>query len=212
MEKIIKRILELPYYKNCSAQSGNVHNVANHEEAIENILKESDLEKQEIKISIKERDKLLSGGENKNILNNSYILQPCGLHQSPDFIVKKENKLYFLECKSCKTSRPLYNSGIPKEEYIYIFCSEQYNATTVFLGSDLIEPEGVKLIKKHIAQQRENTKKFNEKIKNMSAHGISFYDRPMIIHSKLHSNICIDYFKNENRKRMEENVIKKVSQ
>ena len=87
MEKIIKQILKMPYHQNYAARSGKVHNVANHEEAVEDILNQHNLSQVERKVKKSERDAWLSG-EVDDVADETYISQPCGTHDSPDFIVK----------------------------------------------------------------------------------------------------------------------------
>ncbi len=56
MKKIIEEILKMPYYQNYAARSGKVHNVANHEGAVEDILDQHTLTKVKRKVKKIERD------------------------------------------------------------------------------------------------------------------------------------------------------------
>ena len=207
MRKFMEDVLTMPYFENCAAASGAVHNIANHENAVEDKLKKhgySLLRKGEVKT--KQREAWLNGtGDHSDIPDNNYISQPCGSNSSPDFIVKSEGKLYFLECKSVKDSgTPMYNSGIPKAKYIYIFCSKKYNQTTIYFGDDVLPSREDQLIKEHIAAARKRDKEFNERLGN--THGAAVYSRIML--QPKGSNK--DYFKHPMREELEQKVLNAV--
>jgi len=202
---IINEILEMPYHKNYSAVSGAVHNIAKHEDAIEDVFFNHKLSKTEMpKITIptgkffkvgpkkglpktrimsrKEiRDRWLKDIDMEYIPDNSYISQPCGTHDSPDFIVKMKGKIYMLECKSAKGATPVFNSAYPKRNYIYAFTSEKYNATTVFLGQHVVPENAEKIYDEIHNAIKECIKPFLPKLKEADDNnrGLSFYPRDM---------------------------------
>jgi hypothetical protein len=208
IEKVLKEILNMPYYRNYQATSGKVHNTANHENAVEDILVANGYDKSRIeKVSKKERDQLLGGDDSvlATMENNTYISQPCGTHNSPDFIIKDERgRLFFKECKSVKGGTPMYNSGIPTPRYIYILSSEKHNATTLFMGEDCLPPKAKALIENHIRKQRLEDQRLNNVLQSMTNHGISYYTRPMIQHKG--SKTKTNYFLNDSRLLNEQNV------
>jgi len=205
MLDIINEILEMPYHKNYSAVSGAVHNIAKHEDAIEDVFFNHKLSKTEMpKITIptgkffkvgpkkglpktrimsrKEiRDRWLKDIDMEYIPDNSYISQPCGTHDSPDFIVKMKGKIYMLECKSAKGATPVFNSAYPKRNYIYAFTSEKYNATTVFLGQHVVPENAEKIYDEIHNAIKECIKPFLPKLKEADDNnrGLSFYPRDM---------------------------------
>jgi hypothetical protein len=206
MKEILKDCLKMGYYKNYAATSGAVHNISKHEDAVEDILQNHNLSKQERKVTVKERDSWMDDGATSDLPNNCYIAQPCGPNNSPDFIVKMDDELYFLECKSVsnKTKSPMYNSGIPKPSYIYIFSAERYNTTTIFRGSDVVPEEDQKLFQECIAEHRRIDDRYNERFTN--DYGIQHYTRPMLKHVG-----GTDYFKHDHRKEIEQGVLDFVS-
>jgi len=207
MKKMLKEILQMPYFQNYAASSGHVHNVAKHEDAVEDVLVRHGLMRQDVKVPVKTRDGWLKG-ENNPLPDNCYISQPCGTHNSPDFIVKKGGKLYFLECKSVKGGTPMYNSGIPKDNYIYILSSEKHDGTTIYLGQEVLPGYQAQLIHEHIKAARQRDELLNTMIQ-ANAHGISYYTRPMLSHKG--SKIIKDYFLNPSRAELERNVLEFVS-
>lgn len=216
MKKIIQDILKMPYYKNCSAVSGAVHNIAKHEDAVQDILekhnlkeiKKSDFIKEnKIKNIKKLRDQWLNDGDHSMLKNNTFIGQPCGTHDSPDFIVKTNNKVYFIECKSAKGDKPMYNGGFPKENYIYVFTSEKYNSTTVYLGQDIIPNEMREIMNKFLKKAGVLVKDLNNELKNTKDNtaGVSYIIRNMYQHSG--GAKWNNYFTHELRGKREQNVL-----
>ena len=202
MKAILKSILQMPYFKNYAAASGKVHNDAKHEEAVQDVFLSHGLSHlQDGGVNQKQRDKWLKGADHSDIPNDTFISQPCGTHNSPDFIVKTDNKLFFLECKSVKGSAPMYNSGVPKKQYIYVLCSQKYNATTIYMGGDVLPTCEEQLIQKHIAEARQRDEELNKLLKNH--YGISYYTRPMIQHKGNNQN----YFTHSKRPTFENNVL-----
>ena len=192
MSSILKAMLEIkdmPYFRNHQAVSGKVHNDASHEEAVEKVLCRHNFTEHNVKLkkSTKTRDSWLVGDYDEqffNMPNDTFISQPCGKNNSPDFIVK-DNKgdLFFLECKSVKGGTPMYNSGVPKSDYIYILTSEKH---------------------------RRLDEEFNKTLEQKNVYGVTFYTRPMLQHKGGASKT--DYFINKKRIYNEENVAKFIKQ
>ena len=207
MKDIIKDILEMPYYRNYAACSGKVHNVANHENAVEDILVNHGLSAVERKVTKAERDAWLDG-ETDDVEDNTYISQPCGTHNSPDFIIKQSDKLYFVECKSVKKGgTPVYNSGLPKEKYIYVFSSKKYDETTVYLGRDVAGDTIAMLLEQANQEIKARCNEVTQQLRAMgeNTHGLGIYARPMYQHYG--SNEKKDYFKTSRREELEQNVL-----
>ena len=216
MRKVLREIRKMPYYQNYAATSGAVHNIAKHEDAIEDRLVANGFtehyprtgRKKSAAISKETRDDWLEKPGKCSIPAGTYIAQPCGTHDSPDFIVKDFNgKVYFLECKSVKGGTPMYNSGVPKSNYIYILASKKYDQTTIFRGEDVLPLAARELIHKHIAEARERDADLEERLRSLNtSHGVTYYTRPMIQH-KGGRPAGTDYFLNENRSKYEQNVL-----
>ena len=207
MRKIIEQVLRMPYYQNYAARSGKVHNVANHEGAVEDILNQHNLTQVERKVKKSERDAWLSGEAN-DMADETYISQPCGTHDSPDFIVKTGGRLYFIECKSVtKEGTPLYNSGLPKKDYIYVFSSKKYDETTVYLGKDVAGDAVAMILEQANQEIKARCNEVTQQLREMgeNTHGLGIYARPMYQHYG--SKEKKDYFKNSRRKELEQNVL-----
>lgn len=218
MLEILKDIQEMPYYKNYAAVSGAVHNIANHEKAVEDVFCKHGLEKNTIRytnskskgtVSKEQRYDWLSGGDHSILPDNTYISQPCGSNASPDFIVKVDGKIYFIECKSADGPGPVFNSVYPQDGYIYIFSSMKYNATTIFRGEDIVTPEAAKLYddrqRAHALVDQEHDRILLESGADRYNRGLSYYNREMYTQSG--SKDKTDYFTHYDRARCEQRVL-----
>ena len=203
----LKQIQKMPYYQNYAAASGAVHNVAKHEDAVEDIFVQNNFQKVERSIPKEQRNEWLKDNSLCDLEDGTFVSQPCGTHESPDFILKSSGKVFFIECKSAKTRRyPTYNSGVPKKEYLYVFSNKKLNETCIFMGGDVLDEEHVDMINEHIAEARRRDEVFNRKMN--SSHGVSYYTRPMIIHKG--GNSVYDYFANPLRESIEENILENI--
>jgi len=193
--KVVNDLFKMPYYKNHAAASGAVHNIAAHEDAVEDVFKKHGFT--DSKKNIKElddlgrtngkviRDAWMSGDlSGCSLKDGEYASQPLGTHDSPDFILKSAGKVFFIECKSSKQSRPTYNGGFPKSDYIYAFSSEKEDKTVVYLGRDVNGGhEAAKAITEYQEQINKIKKDLNRTLKEINlSTGIEYYVRDMWNH------------------------------
>ena len=222
MLKIMRELHELPYFKNYAAASGAVHNISKHEDIICSVFENNDLilwnpdnkERPKTNTILKWINNSIDNiNDDIPLPDNSYMSQPCGTHNSPDFIIKlTKNIIFGIESKSTdKVCCPMYNSGGIKQNLIYVFCSNATNSTTIYLGKDIISVEQQKMIDHVIAKQRQLEKEVNIDLKalDINNRGISYYTRPMIQQSG--GNKYTNYFTHERRKECEDNVYKFIS-
>lgn len=226
MIQLLNGIKAMPYFKNYAAASGAVHNIASHEKAFEILMTDNGLT--EWKPIEKPNSETIWNWINtsyKNISQEnpiifetvmpdySYLSQPCGTHDSPDFIIKlDELKFIGIECKSAdKGYTPMYNSGGIKQPLIYVFCSKKTNSTTMYCGKDIMTLEQQNLLDELIEKQRIIEKEYNEKLKecDVNHRGISYYTRPMIQQSG--GAEYTNYFAHRNREKCEQNVFEHVN-
>lgn len=206
---VIQDLFNMPYYKNYAACSGKVHNLANHESAIEDNLishgykraqgevgkrikkvvsEGSDLTKSKDGLNrsnVEEiRDAWISGDlEGCDLQDGEYICQPCGTHNSPDFLVRCDGKVFAIEAKSSKAYSPTYNSGFPKDKYIYVFSNEKLDRTVVYMGSDVNGGQGASLLKEQMLSEIQAVvKKYNSQLKELMSTGLDYYVRDMWNH------------------------------
>lgn len=220
MTKIMKEIQNLPYYKNHAAASGAVHNFAQHEDAVAAVFDNNGLAHWVPKSNEKPSSEKVWSWIDYSIRNEkpqtelvtpmpdySYISQPCGTHDSPDFLLKLNKNIFLgIECKSADGYFPMYNSGGIKQNLIYVFCSKKVNSTTVYVGKDVLSVEQQKIIDELISKQRLLEKEYNDKLKAIDVHhrGVSYYTRPMIQQSG--GAEYTNYFTHAERGQCEANV------
>jgi len=155
------------------------------------------------------RDSWLKDEEN-SMSENSFIYQPCGSQDSPDFIVKSKGKLYFLECKSTsKDGTPTWNSGGihiggKHRDYIFLITSGKYNATTFAFGKDIMDTETAQEFENLQAKIDSIVKEFNDSIVN--TRGFYYYPRAMVS-QKIPGK---DFFTHEDRALCETKVLEFV--
>ena len=136
----------------------------------------------------------------------SYISQPNGPQQSPDFYVFYNDKKYSIECKSSKGTCPTYNGGLPKPDSIYIFSSAKYNKTTIYNANDVVSDQMRTLYEELLTEYSSVL----EKYKNLpewqdDPRGFDFYMRAM--YTQKGGKLKTDYFEHKDRARCENNVL-----
>ena len=208
----VQQMLSLPFYKNEAAASGAVHNTARHEDALAQVLEENGFLRYPLASKLNRNDTLkwIHQPElSKDIPDGTFIEQPFGTHNAPDFIVKVNNNfVLFMEAKSSATSlHPTYNSGGVKQDLLYVFCAKKPNQTTIFKGDSVITLEQQRLIDAHIIDARKRDEELNRKLKDIDPNhrGISYYTRPMIIQSGGAS--YTNYFTHELRQQAETHAL-----
>jgi len=207
------KFTQMPYYRNYEARTGLVHNITSQEDAVKDILLSEKLTQFETKQPQKVIYEWLNNPELSLIMPvNSFIPQPCGQQQSPDFIVKFiDGRILAIECKSSSSTIPLYNSGGIKQNYFYVFSSKDQNKTVTYMGSDIINDIQQKLIDDHIKDARERDEILNKKLKEYDTNnrGVCYYTRPMIGQSGGH--IYTNYFTHKNKEINGKSIINFMS-
>jgi len=77
----------------------------------------------------------------------TYIVQPGGSQAFPDILVRDfGGRFVAVECKSGKSGTcPMWNDRLPSRDAVYILSSGRHDATTVFLGRDIITPKEIQI-------------------------------------------------------------------
>ena len=119
--------------------------------------------------------------------------------------------MYFIECKSGNSPTPVYNSAYPKKQYIYIFCCKKYDATTVYLGGDIVTENTSKLYEEMKAEISLIEEKYSSLLKesDVNSRGLGYYNREMYIQEG--GKEKTDYFKHAQREACEKKVLEFVS-
>lgn len=161
----------------------------------------------EIKCLLK-KHKFTEVPKGSNLKDGQFIYQPNGENNSPDFYVRYFGTTHSLECKSVKKgAKPVYNGGLPKKEYIYIFCSGKYNETTIYYGNDVVPEKVRKIYDKLLKELNTVLDKFKEEFKDCkeNTRGFGYFLRHMYIQAGKKEKT--DYFDHEDRNKCEQNVL-----
>ena len=151
-----KSILEMGYYKNENAKSGDYN--PGHEDAVANVLKDHGFKEVDVvRLTRGMLKKWWEAGFDNSLdqvmsdtPNGSYVLQPGGTQSFPDILVKDFNgRMVALECKSGKGTHPMWNDSTAKPGACYIMSSAKTDSTTLFMGEDVITPEEIAVIQKY---------------------------------------------------------------
>lgn len=192
MLKVFEDILKIKY--STMPESGN----KGHEQSVANVLKQHGfIETNKIKN--------VSFNIETDLPLNSYVHQPYGSQDSPDFIVNYKGKFVHIECKSSRGKTPTYNGGMPNSEYIYVFTSGNADKTTIFYGDAVVPKEIREIFNELIKEIAPIVNKFNQQLINhiLNRYGIHYYCRNMFDHRGKKQN----YFTHPNREQEEERVL-----
>ena len=208
-KNIFTELRNLHYFRNDAAGSGAMKK-ANHEEACEEVLKKNGLIKWEPKKKPSKEEiwrYIDDPSSATDMPSMSYVPQPCGTRDNPDFIVKLVPSVVLgIDSKSSETYIPVYNSGGITLNYIYVLCSKKTNTSTLYLGKDIITKEMNDAIYKHIEEARKRDEELNAELAAMDPfhRRVFYYTRPMI--GQRGDSSYTNYFTHASREQCEENV------
>lgn len=207
MKNACESLLKMKYKKN-DAVGLRTDTDFRHEKAIENVLIKHKFILRDMNVCKKDINEWIINPSSCKLSIGEFIVQPCGTQDNPDFLVRTcYEKIIAIEAKSSKSEKPQYNSGGIHSDYLYIFCSQKINKTTLYWGRDIITMEQQNIIDSLINDQKNLEKIANEKLKNLDSNnrGIAYYTRPMITQKGDKSKTS--YFKHHNRQICEKNVL-----
>ena len=140
-----------------------------------------------------------------------YIEQPYGTQNYPDFIILDDENVINIEVKFSdgKQGKPVWNSGLPRPNGIYIFGANKRKDLTFFRGCDVVGiTEARKLHAFFDEGLREAQKRFNTNEMKAQEYGFAAYIRKAFEQKKTYNpNAVVDFFTNAKRKELEQAVI-----
>ncbi|AZZ65603.1 type II restriction endonuclease [Metamycoplasma phocicerebrale] len=155
-------------------------------------------------------------------VKSHFVYQPYGSQNFPDFLIFTEKYIIPIETKFSKnekgnkgidSSRPMWNSNIPKMNAIYIYGVSNLD-TTFFKGSDILNIDTNKILINYFEELDKNTEALDESLLNQKNNfGIYPYIRKAYEHKADKSTYLkngkrtIESYFSENRKNREENVL-----
>jgi hypothetical protein len=214
----VNAILAMNYFRNEHACSSGAH--FGHEEAVAERVKQAGfvevskaaypkLTKTLLKKWAETGDATHLSQVLATLQNGTYILQPAGSQGFPDILVKDFSGAYVaLECKSGKDGQcPMWNDNVPKPNTIYILSSGAYNATTVFLGKDVITQETYALMAQQEAEIELIVKKYKLLLDHVDTFNRGWIQKSRKQHFQYGGNAKTDYFAHADRSMCENNVL-----
>tara|TARA_B110000503_G_C7108219_1_gene396874 strand:- start:899 stop:1582 length:684 start_codon:yes stop_codon:yes gene_type:complete len=223
LQTAIADILAMPYFKNENARSGNAD--YGHEAAVGERISGAGF----VEYSKDNYPKLKKGllkkwaetGDDTELRKataglpvGAYILQPAGTQGFPDVLVKDFNDRFVaVECKSGQNGlNPMWNDNLPKPDTIYVLASGKMNATTIFLGKDVMteamltsQQQMVKELKAVVARY-----KISNTALDQFQRGWDVKFRPQNFQSG--GNAMTNYFTHPDRNNCEKNALEYAAQ
>jgi len=218
LNSAVQSILEMPYFKNENARSGGA--TYGHEDAVAERIRSAgftEVDKQKFpKITKSLLKKWATDGDDTELRKvtqtlsvGTFILQPAGTQGFPDVLVKDFNDRFVaVECKSGKNGLcPMWNDNLPKPETIYVLASGINNATTVFMGRDVISPEEQALMDTQEAAIAKVVKEYNKKMAAIDTFGRGWVQKSRKQHFQGGGNVKTNYFTHQSRQQCEQNAL-----
>ena len=151
-------------------------------------------------------------------LGNCFICQPYGSQDFPDFLIFTNKKIISIEVKysGSKSSKPMWNSNLPKANAIYIFGSYGKEDVTFFLGSDVLPMSEREELINFFDEIKKLENNFRKKLKEKAKNNTNEFNRGFDVWIKrayqqdkiINNDAEVDYFSHKNRIDCENNVIR----
>ena len=219
----ISSILAMPYFKNDHARSGS--NVHGHEDAVAEKIKNSGFAEEQKtsypKLSKSILRKWAESGKTDDLETilalmpaGSYIVQPAGSQGFPDILVKDFGGRYVaVECKSGKNGLcPMWNDNTPKPIAIYVLSSGAENATTIFMGKDVITPEEQALMDELEQKLAKVVTTYTNKLKAIDKFNRGWIQKSRKQHFQGGGGAKTNYFTHTSRQQCEKNALNYAKQ
>jgi len=218
LHSALTSILAMPYFKNENARSGGAVN--GHEDAVAVKIRDAGFTELQ-KNSYPKLKKSLLGkwaktGDDTELRRvtagmpvGTFILQPAGSQGFPDVLIKDFNDRFIaVECKSGKNGQsPMWNDNVPKPTTIYVLSSGIQDATTIFMGRDVITPEEQTLMDEQEAAIAKVVEEYNKKIKSIDKFNRGWHQKSRKQHFQGGGNAKTNYFTHPSRKECEKNAL-----
>lgn len=216
----VTQMLSMGYYANQNARSGGAD--YGHERAVAEVLKANGFTEADRALYPKLTKGLLkkwSGGDAKALAtltqmlatlpSGSIIVQPAGSQGFPDILVKDfGGRLIALECKSGKNGLcPMWNDNVPKQDALYVLSSGLANATTVFLGKDVITQSTYDLMTQQEAEIAAIVKKYNLLMSQADTHKRGWVQKSRKQHFQGGGAQFTNYFTHSDRTKCEKQAL-----
>lgn len=148
---------------------------------------------------------------NTHDFKSHFLSNPFGSQRYPDFLVFEGERIISMEVKfsSQGQKKPVWNSGLPRPNGIYIFGSYQHMDATFFRGCDVLNLSEVNKLHSFFDNDLKKLQRaFNSREMEKQPYGFQTYVRKAFDQAKTpNSDAIINFFTNPNRKNLESNVL-----
>lgn len=153
-----------------------------------------------------------NGGKiaNNTEFNRHFIPQPFSTQNYPDFLVFSGKWIFGVETKfsTKKQNKPVWNSGLPRPNGIYIFGSMERKDLTFFLGGDVLSAADARKLHDFFGDIRQYQTRFNEGEMTGQEYGFAAYIRKAFDQKReFNENATLNFFDNPKREKLEDAVI-----
>jgi len=150
-----------------------------------------------------------------NNLKGTFIYQPYGSQQFPDFIVFTNKKIVPLEVKfSTKSqSKPIWNSNVPRANAFYVFGSYGLQDLTFFCGDDVMGSKHREFLYGFFKDIRTLQDKIREDVPALDStnRGFTPYIRAAFDQRKHKQTVETNFFIHPDRKKVENKAIERAN-
>ena len=139
-----------------------------------------------------------------------YIHQLRGKQDYPDLLFLAGGNAVAVEVKFVKerSFSPMWNSGLPRQNGIYVFGSYRSGIITFFRGADVISEETARQMHDELNSYQKKAEKFNRDVLCSEPYGWSIYPRKAFNQAKKYNpEATVDLLRNPHRQDLEQKVI-----
>ena len=150
-------------------------------------------------------------------INDSYLMQPYGSQNYPDFLIFTNDHILPIELKYSKgkSVAPMWNGNLPKYNGIYVFASNGRKDITFFIGNDVLSHEERKELVYFWEKIRQEGNEYLNYLKDKTKigdydfkRGFNIYIRETYTQSGAVNNKAqLDFFTADDREKIENSVI-----
>jgi hypothetical protein len=144
-----------------------------------------------------------------------FFYQPNGPQDYPDFLVLAGEWCVSIEAKfsSGSQGKPVWNSGLPRPNGIYVFGAYDRKDVTFFAGGDVVSKGEVEKLHDFFdLGLRDYQRKFNEVEMSAQRYGFAVYVRKAFDQGrKANPEAVLDFFTNPDRAALEAGVLQRVT-
>ena len=148
-------------------------------------------------------------------LKRTFIYQPYGSQQFPDFLIFTNKNVIPLEIKfsAKKQSKPIWNSNIPRANAFYIFGSYGLKDITFFCGDDVLAPEHRERLYGFFKDIKIKESEIRKRMPalDVTNRGFTPYIRAAFDQQKHSPTVEVGFFNHPDRQAGEDKAIKRIS-